>query len=650
MSACGLRLGPVAWVVVVGLAAAALAAVPAAAQADPVVECRAGEVCSPAEISVEPGDEFIVQITSGRGWAPVEWGRSRAVISEKYDPNDDVPGLTGSGEGGWACVGLSGDNPSGNCPPRPKIRFRAEAAGTAVISIWGIDALTVTVASGEPDEPVADTRNPVTIQANALVLHEGDGQVVRFFISGGERHGTDDIHWKATQKGDCLDPKEAKKGKKRPQWVNRGGTWRPQSATVNLKVENDTFDEPDCVVTVAIEHRPRYRIHPDWAQVSFTVHDDDPSFTIRHGDQAVDRIDLGPGEYYDYTVRVNSKPTKDSPDHTLLVDATGDITLSCGGGQCFTTAAPPHKQVKLKFNLESTQWHLCRSNIPDSDGNLPDPVWRPGCDGRQVYVGNGAWEKREWFVEWETRYSYTPAHVRVTRTAGSPSGSATVSHSHADAPDIPVTLSGNTPVVTVTAKNAVVTEGADARFLLAVSERQDPGLTVNIQITGQGTTHDPAGRHFSAPSTQIWASLSASVPTVDDDVDEPDGSITYTVLPGNGYLVGSPSTATATVRDNDDPPPPVTTAPPEPTTISELIRTEEYRGHLDIVRTLAGQTRHGRAHTDRWNSLLAAYGEPAVGSYTGGPINREDACANRRRFSSSAWHDACAILSTPMPG
>lgn len=648
MSACGLRLGPVAWVVVVGLAAAALAAVPAAAQADPVVECRAGEVCSPAEISVEPGDEFIVQITSGRGWAPVEWGRSRAVISEKYDPNDDVPGLTGSGEGGWACVGLSGDNPSGNCPPRPKIRFRAEAAGTAVISIWGIDALTVTVASGEPDEPSVDNSRPlVWISANPTTVSEGGGFSVRIGSSGDRSMN---VHF-AADRSDCLDGDDVTT----KYWLDTGFAapnlyGNGPEVPFHLKASVDDLEAPDCKVVFALEPRDRYQIDPARSSVTITILDDDPSFTIRHGDQAVDRIDLGPGEYYDYTVRVNSKPTKDSPDHTLLVDATGDITLSCGGGQCFTTAAPPHKQVKLKFNLESTQWHLCRSNIPDSDGNLPDPVWRPGCDGRQVYVGNGAWEKREWFVEWETRYSYTPAHVRVTRTAGSPSGSATVSHSHADAPDIPVTLSGNTPVVTVTAKNAVVTEGADARFLLAVSERQDPGLTVNIQITGQGTTHDPAGRHFSAPSTQIWASLSASVPTVDDDVDEPDGSITYTVLPGNGYLVGSPSTATATVRDNDDPPPPVTTAPPEPTTISELIRTEEYRGHLDIVRTLAGQTRHGRAHTDRWNSLLAAYGEPAVGSYTGGSINREDACANRRRFSSSAWHDACAILSTPMPG
>ncbi|MDE0472430.1 MAG: T9SS type A sorting domain-containing protein, partial [Ekhidna sp.] len=47
-------------------------------------------------------------------------------------------------------------------------------------------------------------------------------------------------------------------------------------------------------------------------------------------------------------------------------------------------------------------------------------------------------------------------------------------------------------------------------------------------------------------------SATYTVATVNDDTDEPNGSVTVTVADGTGYTVGTPSEASVTVNDNDD--------------------------------------------------------------------------------------------------
>ncbi|MDE0215962.1 MAG: hypothetical protein OXN79_05205, partial [bacterium] len=440
--------------IIAALLATLLAAAPAVAQNDPPpVTCRAGEQCSPSEISVEVGDEFTVTLTGGRGWAPVQWGGTTydAVIYNKS-------GLTGSGYGGgWACIGFTVGSDS--CGSRVRLVFVARANGTADISIWGVDALTVTVGTPEP-EP--DTRpkvwishgNPIDPDDRKQVweIGESGAQGIRFALGGPESAA--DIHYRVTQAGDCLAEGTQMQGKRR-------AVGAPLAASVGLAVVDDSFDEDDCVVTVTLDHRDRYRIDPDRASVTVTVVDDDPSFTLRHGDETVASIEMDVGEHYDYTIRVNRVPTKTSPDRHLTVNAHGDIRIHCGGGGTCTdpTGTGDGRQLNLTFDRGATQWYLCRSNIFDGDGNLPDPVWRAsgtdwgrdprtnlivrGCDGRQVYVGNGAWEKREWFIEWETRYYYSPINVRVTRNKDSASGSASVTHSNA--PTIAVTLTEPPP-------------------------------------------------------------------------------------------------------------------------------------------------------------------------------------------------------------
>ncbi len=112
------------------------------------------------------------------------------------------------------------------------------------------------------------------------------------------------------------------------------------------------------------------------------------------------------------------------------------------------------------------------------------------------------------------------------------------------------------PVVSITAKSASVTEGGAAAFTLTADRAPDADLTVTLSVAETG-----GGDHVAAadegPATAVIAKGATeavfSVATVDDDANEPDGSVTVTLKDGGGYTVSpSPGDAAAvTVSDND---------------------------------------------------------------------------------------------------
>ena len=112
------------------------------------------------------------------------------------------------------------------------------------------------------------------------------------------------------------------------------------------------------------------------------------------------------------------------------------------------------------------------------------------------------------------------------------------------------------PAVSITAKAASVTEGGAAAFTLTADRAPDADLTVTLSVaeTGDG---DHVAAADEGPATAVIAKGATeaifSVATVDDDVDEPDGSVTVTLKDGGGYTVSpSPGDAAAvTVSDND---------------------------------------------------------------------------------------------------
>ena len=134
-------------------------------------------------------------------------------------------------------------------------------------------------------------------------------------------------------------------------------------------------------------------------------------------------------------------------------------------------------------------------------------------------------------------------------TVGSPS-SATVTVNDNDIPQM-----------TITANRASITEGTDATFTITANSRPATALTVNVNVTQTGDVISgtpPSTVTFNA--NQTTATL--RVATDDDNVRESAGTVIAQITSGVGYTVGTPSSASVTVNDNDTPPnSPATGAP-----------------------------------------------------------------------------------------
>ena len=158
--------------------------------------------------------------------------------------------------------------------------------------------------------------------------------------------------------------------------------------------------------------------------------------------------------------------------------------------------------------------------------------------------------------------------VRITTGAGYTVGTLSTAMVTVNDNDIP---DPDAPVVSITADPTTITEGVDAAFTVALdSVAPAGGLTISVDVTESGSYI--VG---SAPETVVIAEGATTgtltVPTADDNLDEPDGSITVRITTGAGYTVGTLSTAMVTVNDNDipDPDAPVVSISADPTTITE---------------------------------------------------------------------------------
>ncbi len=110
------------------------------------------------------------------------------------------------------------------------------------------------------------------------------------------------------------------------------------------------------------------------------------------------------------------------------------------------------------------------------------------------------------------------------------------------------------PAVSITAAAASVTEGGDASFTLTADRAPDADLTVTLSVSeAAGGDHVAADDEGTATVVIAKDTTQAvfSVATVDDAVDEPDGSVTVTVNDGADYTVSS-SRGAATVSVSDD--------------------------------------------------------------------------------------------------
>ena len=268
------------------------------------------------------------------------------------------------------------------------------------------------------------------------------------------------------------------------------------SATLTLATSDDEADEPDGSVTATVAAGNGYTVG-DPASGTVAIADDDaplPAIAVSAG------ADVTEGG--DATFTVTASPAPASPlAVSVTVAAEGDYGIASGTR---TVSIPVTGSATLTLATA------------DDGADEPD-----GSVTLTVAAGDGY-------------------------TVGSPaSGSVSIADD-----DLPP------PVVSIAAKAASVTEGGDAAFTLTADRAPDADLTVTLSVaeTGGGD-HVAAADEGPATATIAKGTTEAafSVATVDDDVDEPDGSVTVTLKDGGGYTVPSPpgNAAAVTVSDND---------------------------------------------------------------------------------------------------
>ena len=180
--------------------------------------------------------------------------------------------------------------------------------------------------------------------------------------------------------------------------------------------------------------------------------------------------------------------------------------------------------------------------------------------------------------------------------------SATVAVSDDDPPPA-------TPEITISG-GAGITEGGTATFTISANPAPGSPITVNVEASQTGSW----GATGAATVTVSVASTTYTITTVDDQVDEADGSVTATVQSGSGYTVGSASSASVNVADNDDAP--VVVNPPPLEKYATLIN--------DIKNTYIQDHNDVNAHT-RWKRVLKAFGEPDYVDYPKDAMTSQEA-------------------------
>ncbi|MCY3596436.1 MAG: hypothetical protein OXG71_03240 [Rhodospirillales bacterium] len=106
------------------------------------------------------------------------------------------------------------------------------------------------------------------------------------------------------------------------------------------------------------------------------------------------------------------------------------------------------------------------------------------------------------------------------------------------------------PEVTIAAGDGV-TEGAAATFTLSADPAPAAALDVSVTVATEGEYGITAGTQTVTIPTSGSATLTLA--TTGDEVDEADGSVSVTVDAGTGYTVGSASSGSVAIADDDAP-------------------------------------------------------------------------------------------------
>ncbi len=184
-------------------------------------------------------------------------------------------------------------------------------------------------------------------------------------------------------------------------------------------------------------------------------------------------------------------------------------------------------------------------------------------------------------------------------------------------------------------------EGDPVSFGIGATPAPQSPLPVNVTLLGAGNVLNASDAGWRIVEIPPIGSYTLEVPTIDDGVIDVN-NVTLTINPGAGYTPGQFTSWTVDVQDagtgQDLMQPPVYD---KLTQAQDLTAVAIDPALVANVTAMASQVQHGADHVERWNRVLAAFGETAHNS----PMTAAEARDNTEKYSSPLWPQIAYVLA-----
>ena len=373
------------------------------------------------------------------------------------------------------------------------------------------------------------------------------------------------------------------------------------SGTLTVATDNDTTDEPDGSLTATIASGQGYSPSSSSGSASVAVNDDD------------------------------------LPPPTPAVSISGGGAITEGGTATFTLSASPAPQGSISVTVNVTQsGNFARGG---QTGTRRITIGGSGTASFSVTTNNDSTD--------EPNGSITAAVRSGTGyTVHSQSGSYSVTVNDDDEP---------LPQISISRDAASVGEGQAASFTLSASPTPTADLVVHLDISQRGDfAADGATGATTVTFPANTATASHTVATVDDDMDERDGTVTARVVSRSHYRVASANEASVSVTDDDVP-------VPEIRVTSEQATRPAFRDRPDFEGTTLKFTLHADVAPEADLEVTVQVDEPGnafVNSADAGtrqvtiPARQRQATLSVRTIDDSIVEDpsSATVTATVQPG
>ncbi len=277
-----------------------------------------------------------------------------------------------------------------------------------------------------------------------------------------------------------------------------------RTVTYSVRTEDDSTDEPDGRVTVGIRGSSGYTAgSPSSASVA-----------VRDNDAA--------------------------PLNVPVITITGGSAITEGGTARVTIRADRASTAAINISL-------------DVSDDATSDFLAPSAEGRKSVTLPAGARSATYSVHTEDDSADEPngqVSARIVGGTGYTTGSASSASVTVRDNDLPHL---GIPEISISAGGAV-TEGGDAIFTLRASRGSAAAISIVLNVSDDATsdflTPSAEGRKSIVLPARA-TSVRYTLPTEDDSNDEPDGRVTARIVSSSGYAVGSRSSASVTVRDND---------------------------------------------------------------------------------------------------